>query len=169
MISVSIAREKDFSAIGKLMVDVYSHLDGFASPDEQPAYYEMLANIADFAGREGVEILFASKDKTLLGAVVYINNLANYGAALDLSGERDAAGFRLLAVSGKSRGLGVGKLLTNECLKKAKDSGKRQVIIHTTASMKVAWSMYERMGFKRSEDLNFLQNGLPVYGFRFKF
>ena len=33
-------------------------------------------------------------------------------------------------------------------------------------AMKIAWGMYEKLGFKRSDDLYFLQKGLPVFGFR---
>jgi hypothetical protein len=40
------------------------------------------------------------------------------------------------------------------------------MIIHTTMAMQTAWRMYESMGFKRSEDLDFMQGDLPVYGFR---
>ncbi len=33
-------------------------------------------------------------------------------------------------------------------------------------AMRTAWGLYERMGFARSEDLDFLQQGFPVFGFR---
>jgi len=32
--------------------------------------------------------------------------------------------------------------------------------------MQIAWSMYEKLGFKRGEDLDFKQSDLQVYGFR---
>jgi len=32
--------------------------------------------------------------------------------------------------------------------------------------MKIAWQMYEGIGFERSEDLDFMQGNLPVFGFR---
>ena len=41
-----------------------------------------------------------------------------------------------------------------------------EVIIHTTKAMQTAWKMYEGFGFKRSEDLDFMQGELPVFGFR---
>jgi hypothetical protein len=56
--------------------------------------------------------------------------------------------------------------LTNECIRKAKDKKVYQMIIHTTMAMQTAWKMYETIGFKRSEDLDFMQEELPVYGFR---
>jgi hypothetical protein len=33
-------------------------------------------------------------------------------------------------------------------------------------AMQIAWKMYENLGFKRSEDLDFMQGELPVFGFR---
>jgi hypothetical protein len=34
--------------------------------------------------------------------------------------------------------------------------------------MQVAWRLYEQLDFVRSEDLDFSQQGLPVYGFRLR-
>jgi len=65
-----------------------------------------------------------------------------------------------------ARGQGIGKLLTNECIRKARDHKALQLIIHTTMAMQIAWKMYENLGFKRSGDLDFMQGELPVYGFR---
>lgn len=64
------------------------------------------------------------------------------------------------------RGMGVGKALTNECIRLAQSSGNRQVILHTTKAMEVAWNMYTKLGFERSTDVDFSQEGLPVFGFR---
>jgi len=89
-----------------------------------------------------------------------------YGSGGTATSEQNACGFRLLAVDPSARGMGIGKLLTNTCIKKAKDKHASQMIIHTTMAMQAAWKMYENIGFKRSEDLDFMQGELPVYGFR---
>ncbi len=167
-INVHIASNEDYQTVGKLMVEVYAALEGFPSPEEQPEYYHVLANIGEFAKKESVDILIATSESDILGAVVYINDLADYSANINLEEEKESAAFRLLAVSDKARGLGIGKLLTNACIEKARSNGLSQVIIHTTDSMKVAWGMYEKMGFVRSTDLDFFQVGMPVLGFRMK-
>jgi len=56
--------------------------------------------------------------------------------------------------------------LTNECILKAKEAKLAQVIIHSTKAMQTAWMMYETLGFKRSAELDFMQEKLPVFGFR---
>jgi ribosomal protein S18 acetylase RimI-like enzyme len=92
--------------------------------------------------------------------------MKDYGSGGIATREENTSGFRLLAVDPASRGQGIGKLLTIECIRKAKGKKSDQVIIHTTMAMQTAWKMYENLGFRRSEDLDFMQGELPVFGFR---
>jgi ribosomal protein S18 acetylase RimI-like enzyme len=159
----------EFEQIGELMIRVYSQLDGFPKPDEQPVYYNTLRNIGGFTSKPGTELLVAvSPGNQIAGAVVYFNDMKYYGSGGTATQEQNAAGFRLLAVDPAARGQGIGKLLTNECIRKAADKKLSQVIIHSTKAMQTAWKMYEGLGFKRSEDLDFMQGQLPVFGFRLK-
>jgi GNAT superfamily N-acetyltransferase len=157
------AEASEYTAIGELLVTVYSQLDGFPKESEQPDYYRMLANVGELAKRPHAEILVAIVESRMVGAVVFFGDMQFYGSATN---ERDAAGFRLLAVLDEARGQGIGKQLTQACIDKATQTNRSQLIIHTTEAMKKAWNMYERMGFKRSEDLDFMQGKLAVYGFR---
>ena len=164
------AKPSEFEGIGKLMVEVYSGLEGFPKADEQPQYYRTLAHIGDFTQKPNTELLVAvSPNGELLGGVLYFNDMQHYGAGGTATMEKNASGFRLLAVSPKARGMGVGRALSLKCLEKAKAFGNEQIVIHTTEYMKVAWKMYEKLGFKRSPDLDFKQGTLQVYGFRLKF
>ena len=164
------AKQEEFAKIGQLMVRVYSDLDGFPSETEQPDYYKMLRNVDIFTNNPSTKLLVAvSEEGTIYGAVVYFGDMQYYGSGGTATQEKNAGGFRLLAVSPEAQGNGIGKLLTLECIKQAKDSNLNQVIIHTTKSMEVAWKMYENIGFKRSTDLDFMQAELPVFGFRLFF
>ena len=165
--TVRNAMPGEFEKIGKLMVQVYSQLEGFPKESEQPNYYKMLANIGELTNKPETELLVAvSSDDKIVGGVVYFSDMRYYGSGGTATNEQNASGFRLLAVDPLTRGKGIGKLLTNECIRKAKDKKVYQMIIHTTMSMQTAWKMYENLGFKRSEDLDFMQGELPVYGFR---
>jgi ribosomal protein S18 acetylase RimI-like enzyme len=169
-ITVRNARAEEFNAIGRLMVDVYSSLDGFPKPVEQPNYYRMLENVGEFPARPQTELLVAvSPDDSIKGAVVYFGDMQYYGSGGTAVNEKNAAGFRLLAVATDARGLGIGKILTQACIEKARLQKQQQVVIHTTKAMQTAWKMYEKMGFKRSADLDFMQGELPVFGFRLLF
>jgi GNAT superfamily N-acetyltransferase len=165
--SIRNAKPGEFEALGKLMVAAYSQLDGFPKPTEQPAYYNLLLNIGEFTKKPNTELLVAvASDEKLLGGLVYFSDMQYYGSGGTATQEKNAAGFRLLAVDPSTRGLGIGKLLTEACIQKAKDTGHLQMIIHSTKAMQTAWKMYENIGFKKSEDLDFLQGELPVFGFR---
>lgn len=48
-----------------------------------------------------------------------------------------------------------------------KSKKQPQIILHTTSYMKAAWSLYEKMGFERYEEVDFMQGELPVFGFRY--
>ena len=159
----------EFTPLGQLMVDVYSRLDGFPSPDEQPRYYAMLANIGTFTEKKDAKVLVAlSSENELVGGVVYFGDMAEYGSGGAATREKNASGIRLLAVDPKFRGLGAGKALTDACILLAKEKGHACVVLHTTHAMKIAWQLYERLGFERAEDLDFMQEALPVFGFRLR-
>lgn len=149
------------------MVTVYSALEGFPSIKEQPDYYKMLADIGTWCQKPKTDLLVAiSTDGSISGAVVYFDDMQYYGSGGTAAKEVDAAGFRLLAVDPNCRGQNIGKLLTLSCIQKAKESKHHELIIHTTQSMQIAWNMYEKLGFKRSVDLDFMQGKLSVFGFR---
>lgn len=164
------AEPHEYGEIGKLLVDVYAQLDGFPKPSELPGYYKMLAQVGELANKPQTEILVATThDNKIMGAVVYFNDMIHYGSGGTATQEQNAAGFRLLAVNPSARGHGIGKQLTMVCIQKAQGGGKHQLIIHTTKAMQTAWAMYESVGFKRAEDLDFIQGQLPVYGFKMIF
>lgn len=164
------AKEEEFKEIGELMIDVYSTLKGFLNINEQPKYYEMLKNVGSLTTNPNIELITAvSKQGEIGGAVVYFKNMKDYASGGTATKEKNACGFRLLAVDSKYRGLSLGKELTLECVNRGKRSSSEQIIIHTTKAMQTAWGMYERLGFKRSEDLDFMQGELSVFGFRLKY
>lgn len=164
------ARTEEFTEIGQLLVTVYSQLNGFPKPHEQPNYYDMLKNIGIQTTKPNTALLVAvSNTGQICGTVVYFSDMKQYGSGGTATLETNASGFRLLAVDPKFRGQGIGKLLSEKCINLAKDSGKSQLIIHSTKSMQVAWKMYEKLGFKPSVDLDFSQGDLLVFGFRLRF
>jgi GNAT superfamily N-acetyltransferase len=167
--TVRNAKSEEFEAVGQLMVKVYSQLEGFPQAYEQPEYYRTLTNVGDFTAKPDTELIVAvSRDGKIDGALVYFGDMQYYGSGGSATWEKNAAGFRLLAVDSARRGTGIGKLLVQACIDRAKASKRDQVIIHSTKSMLIAWKMYENFGFERSVDLDFLQGELAVFGFRLR-
>ncbi|MCO6146562.1 GNAT family N-acetyltransferase [Flavobacterium sp. NRK1] len=165
--SIRKADSSEYATIGKLLVSVYSQLEGFPKKDDQPEYYHTLANIGNLIKSSDIEIIVATdQQNNILGVLVYYGTMKHYGPEEINITEQNTAGLRLLAVSPEAQGQGIGKHLTESCIAKAKLQGCGQIILHSTKAMQTAWNMYERMGFKRSHDLDFMQGSLGVYGFR---
>ncbi|HEX6930298.1 MAG TPA: GNAT family N-acetyltransferase [Gammaproteobacteria bacterium] len=161
------ATAEELEPLGLLMVGVYSRLEGFPAQDEQPRYYEMLADVGRFLKRKDARVLVAlAPDGELAGGVVYFGDMVEYGSGGIATTVKNASGIRLLGVDSRFRGRGAGKALTEACIRLAREKGHRAVILHTTETMKVAWNMYEKLGFRRWKDLDFMQEQLPVAGFR---
>jgi len=161
------AKPDEFEAIGQLMVDVYSQLKGFPNRTEQPGYYMMLANIGDFTEKENTELLVAiSEENIVVGGVVHFSDMANYGSGGTATTIKNASGFRLLAVDPETRSNGIGRLLCEACINRAKNLNQNELIIHSTESMKIAREMYKRLGFVRFKAIDFMQGELPVFGFK---
>ena len=160
-------KKSEYRFLGELVVDVYSRLEGFPSSSELPDYYKMLRNIGSLNEQEHTKVLIAEgPNKKVVGGVVYYDDMSMYGSSGTATQEKHASGIRLLCVDPDSRGIGIGKALTNECIRLAKVSGNKQVILHTTQAMEVAWNMYTKLGFERSTDLDFSAKGFSIFGFR---
>jgi GNAT superfamily N-acetyltransferase len=161
------ARAGEYPEVGRLLVRVYGALEGFPRPHEQPGYYAMLADVGSLAHRPGARLLVArAAAGDVAGAVVYFGDMAAYGSGGAATQLRDTSGIRLLGVDDAWRGHGLGRSLTQACIDLAHAAGHAQVVLHTTQAMQHAWALYERLGFRSSPDLDFLQERLQVFGFR---
>jgi pimeloyl-ACP methyl ester carboxylesterase/ribosomal protein S18 acetylase RimI-like enzyme len=163
------ARPEEFEPVGRLMIEAYSRLEGFPKQDAQPGYYESLRRIGDRATKPGVRLLVACEGSALVGAVVYFSDMAQYGSGGAAPLERNASGFRFLAVDPKAQGRGVAKALVERCVEIAAAGRCRCVVIHSTEPMRIARALYEKRGFRRAPELDFLQGGFPVSGYRLTF
>lgn len=160
------ARPEEFAALGRLVAAAYAALPGMPAADAQPAYYAMLADVAARAHKPAITVFAAvAADGTLAGSVDFIGDLAHYNSGADLRALGDGAGIRLLAVDPAHRGAGLGRALTERCLVEARALGRTRVVLHTTRAMQTAWRMYERLGFRRCEEIDFQQGELAVFGF----
>ncbi len=166
-LTVREATAAELTELGRVLVAAYSSLDGFASPEESPQYYEMLANVGAFAERPGVAVLVAvDADGAVLGGVVSFDDMAEYGVRADWPGLDRAGGIRLLGVSPDAQGRGIGRMLIEACVLRARAAGRDQIVLHSTEPMRVARAMYERLGFAASPELDFMPGTLHVYGYR---
>lgn len=146
------AEPAELEAIGHLLVAAYTEYvpTGEVDPATRAAFDAYLEEVGDVASRVPVsEQVVADLDGKLVGAVTYYRpgKLAYEGGEVDTP--PGWAGIRLLGVHPESRGHGVGRLLTDECIRRARAHGATSVALHTTDLMVIARGMYERMGFQR--------------------
>ena len=162
------ARQEDYEALGDLTVRVYQQLPDMPGPDQMPEYYKMLRDTATRAQQPTVEIFVAaSEDGDIVGGATFIGDAAHYGANTETATVSDASGIRLLVVDPMYQGYGLGKALSVYCVDRANYFGRKELLLHTTKSMQVAWRLYENLGFQRAPELDFLQAyQLEVFGFR---
>ena len=150
-IVVRDARADERGAIRDLTMAAYAPYAAVMDPEA----WEGLrgAMVAGLATEEPVERIVAERDGILVGSVMLYPPAANaYG---ELAAAVSWPELRLLAVAPAARGLGVGRLLVEECIRRARASGARELGLHTSRTMQVAIGMYERMGFVRAPEHDF--------------
>lgn len=164
------ATPEEAKQLGQLLMAVYSQLEGFPAREQQVGYYETMANVGDLGALPEAKLLVVvSAQSTLLGGVLYFGDMRFYSTNGIGATHTTASGMRFLVVDPRYSGRGIGRKLTQYCIDLAKHRGHTQMILHTTKAMRVAWGLYERMGFERAQGLDFTHEGLGVYGFRLIF
>ena len=109
--------------------------------------------VGDGFGPGDAEVLHMSQHYTSetksLYLIAIINNkvVGGCGLAAFTKGS-DVAELRKLFLLPQTRGLGLGKELTEQCLVFAKQQGYQQCYLDTLLTMKPAINLYEKMGFK---------------------
>ncbi|WP_245858889.1 hypothetical protein [Salinimicrobium sediminis] len=94
-VEIRNAKPQEHAVLGKIMVNVYSSLEGFPRQEDQPDYYKMLANIGELTKNPHTEIFVAVDPKgKVMGGVVYFSDMKYYGSGGTATKELHAAGFR---------------------------------------------------------------------------
>ena len=92
---------------------------------------------------QSAEIIVARSGEQVVGAVAYVgpgNPKAEFFAP-------EWPILRMLVVEPSFRGRGVGRALTQDCIRRAGRDGAALIALHTSRIMKVALAMYQRLGF----------------------
>ena len=115
---------------------------------------------AALSSDERIDRIVAEDDGQIVGSVLLFPAAIQ---AYAFSDERAASPeLRLLAVAPEARGKGVGEALVNECIRRAKASGARELGLHTSRSMRTAMRLYERMGFVRAPERDLRPPGTEI-------
>jgi ribosomal protein S18 acetylase RimI-like enzyme len=125
-----------------------------------PQFSQRIGSMASLAA--GAEVVVARDGERVVGAVAYVG-----------PGQPKAAFFaqewpvlRMLVVEPSFRGRGVGRMLTEACVRRAVRDGAPLIALHTSHIMKVALAMYQRIGFRFESEAPAI-HGVP-YGIYIK-
>ncbi|TCJ99334.1 GNAT family N-acetyltransferase [Nocardia alba] len=135
---IRTARPAEYDAVAALTVEVYVG-EGYVSDGDD--YVRELADVAHRAAE--AEVLVAVHD----GAVVGSLTVAKPGTPFAEIARPGELEFRMLAVSKRARGLGVGTALVRAVVDAARSGDFDAVALTTMFSMVDAHRIYERLGF----------------------
>jgi ribosomal protein S18 acetylase RimI-like enzyme len=156
------ARPPEHAAITELTRRAYAQYATIMTPAAwaglEAAVQQALA--AQDRAADGIVRIVAERAGIIVGSVSLYAPAANaYGG----EGPRAACPeVRLLAVAPEVRGSGVGEALMRECVRRARETGARELGLHTSRSMQAAMRMYQRMGFVRVPEHDFQPPGAEL-------
>ncbi len=143
-VTIRQARDDELDDVASLIVDAYAEYAARMSPDAWSSYANEIANVR---GRMAdAELLVAERDGALVGSATVF---AGWRGA-----QPGTCGIRLLAVLPAERGSGVGRALLEACIARARETGKRRVVLTTTSEMSAVRDLTESAGFVREPSLD---------------
>jgi GNAT superfamily N-acetyltransferase len=103
----------------------------------EEADYKILDHPEEYVIDRGGYILFVLLDSNPIGTCALV--------------KRDETTFELskMAVSPEAKGKGIGWLLGNACIEKAKEAGFKRLYLESNTILKPAINLYYKLGFKR--------------------
>jgi len=112
------------------------------SYSDWPAFCRVIGNMSALAATG--ELIVASRDSQIVGAVAYFGP----GKKKSSFFNRDWSIIRMLVITPSSQGQGIGRALTEECVCRARRDASPVIALHTSPLMKIALTLYARMGFE---------------------
>ena len=114
-----------------------------------------LASALDVEGRlDGGVPIVIERGGQIVGSVTFFRDAHDEGMGPSFPSR--TAGLRATAVHPMFRGAGLGSRLVAECIARSRAVGAAQLALHTAEFMRGAIAMYERAGFRRAPEFDFL-------------
>jgi ribosomal protein S18 acetylase RimI-like enzyme len=155
---------EEYAEAGRVTAEAYRE---FIRPGEED-WERYLLRIADVASRAGLTTIMVAIDE---GRILGSLTLELEGRVRDDEDEEHRpldpgeAHIRMLGVDPAARARGVARALMAASETKARAAGKTYLTLHTTSRMEAAQAMYDRLGYRRSEDRVF-PDGFVLLSYR---
>ena len=141
--------------LSELLTQVYV-AGGFTEPDEAVSLFEPSA-----VRKRGM--LIGAREKQHLGLAGIVIVVPPNSAARRLAQDNNEAEMHLLGVKPEYRRHGLGRMLVESAIGRAKHSGYSKIILWTQISMKSAHKLYEATGFIHVDDIKRNGRDFKVY------
>ena len=161
MVRDAQADERD--AIRQITLSAYAQYATIMTPSAWAGLRHALATALTIGG--GAQRIVADRDGVVVGSVLLFPPSTNaYGG---IAATAPWPEMRLLAVASDARGVGVGRLLIDECIRRTCVLGAEAIGLHTSPSMREAIRLYESFGFTRDPDLDIhIEGAEPIQAYR---
>ncbi|HMR34339.1 MAG TPA: GNAT family N-acetyltransferase [Geminicoccus sp.] len=152
--SIRPAARAEIPKLSTLIAAAFAPFEGKVPAIPFGLYVENSCNIGE--RWDEAEVLVAVNGGRIAGTVTFYSDASREQLGLSA----DWSGFRTLAVHPAMRRRGLGRLLVEECIAKARRLGSPVIGIHTAAFMESACRLYEAMGFVRCPEYDLLASSL---------
>ena len=147
--TIRTIRDDEREAASALTLEAY----GQYSAQMTPSAWEALQNalIAALATPGAIAHLVAEQGGAIVGSVMLFPPKGGASSG----GRMIWPELRLLAVTPNARGKGMGEALVRSCIERARASGAPAIGLYSSASLRTAIALYERLGFTRVPEHDF--------------
>ncbi|MEX2284461.1 MAG: GNAT family N-acetyltransferase [Gemmatimonadota bacterium] len=152
------ARPEEHAQIAELTRAAYAEYGQIMAPTAWSALAAAVETA--LATKERVERIVAIQNGQMAGSVMLYN--AGSDAYAGQIEQANVPEVRMLAVHPSARGQGISEALMHECVRRARAAGAAQIGLHTSASMRAAIALYQRMGFTRAPAFDFQPLGAEL-------
>jgi ribosomal protein S18 acetylase RimI-like enzyme len=144
---IRLIRPDECEVFGEITLRAYRDLIGGGSLGP---YEDELLDVS--ARQLDCEVYVAvDNNGTLVGGVTYV---PDHERTMSEFEDPEGAGIRMLAVDPQYQGQGVGRALVETCIARARLQHRRRIILHSTPVMTIAQTIYKRLGFETSPELD---------------
>ena len=149
----------EHEAVAALTVAVYADVLQETLTDD----YRLILTDVGRRADDAVVLVAVDGGGRLCGSVTYVPDPRSEYA--EFSGD-DEAGIRMLVVAPDAQRRGVGSALVNACIGRARAARRVRISLHTTPTMISAQRLYERLGFVRAPERDWVpEPGVQLLGY----
>ncbi|MGE6631906.1 GNAT family N-acetyltransferase [Bacillus sp. NPDC077027] len=162
-ITIREAKPEDGEAIRQVLVKSYAQ---YEPQFTEEGWRDYSAKVAEAAENPHVELMLVAEwEGHIVGALQMFRSSEKAYDKPEMGITSPIV--RFLGVDPEVRGRGIAETLLRRSLDMTKEWGEDVMYLHTSDKMQAAIRLYEKLGFERAYDKEFVNNGTHVKSYRF--